>query len=255
MADEIVQIADGFWNIRGAFRVFGLLNIGTQSSLVRLAGGRYALLDSYTLKGDPRDEVMARTDGGDALDAIINLHPFHTVHVKAVAAMFPNAKLYGTSRHHAVAPDLRWEPERTETAAFAALFADDLDLTVPKGVDFVPSNENLHFASVLAIHKATETLHVDDTLNWIPIPFVKGLAFHPTLNKVLERRPGAAADFRAWAEAFADRCETVRHVCTAHTKLAPVSGDPPGGIAQRVRAALTKVDKVLRKHEAAHPAQ
>lgn len=248
MADRIVPIADGFWNIRGTFRIFKLIDVGTQASLVRLASGGYVLLDSYTLRGDVAAKALALTDGGKAVEAILNLHPFHTIHVERVAQMFPDARLYGTARHHARAPDLAWQPERTESAEFAALFADDFDFSVPAGVDFIPSNESLHFASVLAFHRASQTLHVDDTINWLPGLLGNRLAFHPTLKKVLQKRAGAVDEFRAWAEGFIERCETVRHVCTAHASMAPVDADPPGGIAGRMRAALEKVEGVLSAH-------
>ncbi|MCA9661712.1 MAG: hypothetical protein KC486_25460 [Myxococcales bacterium] len=248
-SEKMIKIADGFWNIRGVFRLFGLINVGTQASLVRLASGRFVLLDSYTLPEPIAEEVLALTDGGAAIDAVINLHPFHTVHVEAIAARFPSAKLYGTERHHARFPGLRWEPERTESEAFAALFADDLDFMVPRGVHFIPSDERLHFASVLAFHRASQTLHVDDTLNWMPLPWGGRLAFHMTLKSVLEDRPEAAAEFRAWAEALIARCEDVRHICTAHAGLAPLSAAPPGAIAARVREALAREEKMLRAHE------
>ncbi|MEM7160525.1 MAG: hypothetical protein AAF799_47250 [Myxococcota bacterium] len=246
---RIHEIADGFWNIRGSFKILGLLDVGTQASLVRLGSGGFVMLDSYTLEGPTADEVLRLTDGGKAVEAVINLHPFHTLHIEPMAKLFPNAKHYGTARHHSRFADMSWEPERTETAAFAALFADDFDFMVPRGVDFIPSNENLHFASVLAFHKPSATLHVDDTLNWMPFPLGNRLAFHPSLKGVLERRPGATADFRTWAEEFIARCDSVRQVCTAHAKLAPVADDPPGGIAQRVREALGRVEKVLVAHE------
>lgn len=246
---RIHEIADGFWNIRGSFKILGLLDVGTQASLVRLGSGGFVMLDSYTLEGSAADEVLQRTDGGKAVEAVINLHPFHTLHVQPMATLFPNAKHYGTARHHSRFADMNWEPERTETEAFAERFASDFDFMVPRGVDFIPSNENLHFASVLAFHKPSATLHVDDTLNWMPFPLGNRLAFHPSLKGVLERRPEAAAEFRTWAKELIDRCDSVRHVCTAHAKLAPVSDDPPGGIAQRVRDALARVEKVLVAHE------
>lgn len=46
MADRIVEISEDFWNIRGSFKIGGLLDIGTQASLARLGDGRYVLLDS-----------------------------------------------------------------------------------------------------------------------------------------------------------------------------------------------------------------
>lgn len=248
MADSIEHIAEGFWNVRGTFRILGLINVGTQSSLVRLASGRFVLLDAYTLRGEVADRVRSLTDGGAAIEAVLHVHPFHTLHVEAVARMFPQARQYGTARHHSMFPSVDWAPETTESAEFRPLFKDDFDFMVPAGVDFIPDDEKLHFASVLAFHRQSQTLHVDDTLNWLPCLLGNRLAFHPTLSKVLERRPGAVDDFRAWAEALIERCETVRHVCTAHTRLAPVSKDPPGGIAQRVRDALAKVESTLARH-------
>lgn len=247
---KIMETGEGFWNIRGEFRVLGMLDIGTHCSLARLASGRFVLLDGYTLEGSVKERVFELTDGGAAIEAVMHLHPFHTVHVEPVAQMFPDAKLYGTERHHRRFPNLAWQPERTEEERFHALYAEDFDFTVPRGVHFIPRNEKLHFASVLAIHKASQTLHVDDTLNWTPIPLVGGrLSFHPTLGKVLQRGPESVADFRAWADELATRCEDVRHVCTAHARPAPLGDDPPGGIAARVREAIARVEKTLVAHE------
>ncbi len=245
---RVAQIAEGFWNIRGSFRVLGVVDIGTHTSLTRLSSGGFALLDSYPLTGAVAQTVMQLTGGGDRVEAIINLHPFHTVHVEAVARTFPNAKLYGTSRHAARFVRLPWAPERRESEAFAERFAADFDFMVPKGVRFVPDNQNLHFASVLAFHRASQTLHVDDTLNWMPAPFGARLGFHPTLAAVLERRPGAATEFRAWAQDLVARCRTVEHICVAHARAARVEG--ADRISAQVQSALHRVEKVLRGHEA-----
>lgn len=246
---EIVQLAEGFWNIRGSFKIAGVVDIGTHASLARRSSGGFAMLDSYTLSGRALEEVLALTDDGRALEAVINLHPFHTVHCEAVARRFPNARHYGTARHLAKLPQIAWQAERTESDTFARLFADDFDFFVPRGVHFVPENPNLHFASVLAIHRASAALHVDDTLNWVPVPLLGGrLRFHPTLRWVLEDRPEAATEFRDWAEALAERCDSVHHLCTAHAARAPLTDQPPGAIGSKIREALEKVDSVLRRH-------
>ncbi len=248
MTDHIVEIAEGFWNVRGALRILGVLNVGTQCSLVRLATGRFVLLDSYTLEGDIKAQIFERTDGGAKIDAVYNLHPFHTLHVQSVATLLPHAKLYGTARHRARFPSLAWQPELTESAAFAQKVADDFELTVPEGVTLIPKNEQLHFGSVLAIHKQSRTLHVDDTLNFVPRPFKVGaLRFHPTLRWVLEPRADAAPAFRRWAESLAARCETVEHVCAAHARLPGEAVS--GSLAEQVRAALRRVERVLQRHE------
>lgn len=247
MADSILRIAEGFWNIRGSFRIAGVIDIGTQMSLVRRDDGRFLLLDSYELSGAPLDELLALTDGGKAIDAILNVHPFHTIHCKAVHAQFPHAKLYGTARHARKQPGLPWEAIRTEDPVIAERFPE-LFFSVPRGVHFVPDNENLHFASVLVFHPASRTLHVDDTLMFSKLPLVGGLSFHPTLAKVLEERPGAVVDFRAWTDDLLALCADVDHVCAAHTRpLLVRDGETP--VVERVRKALRAVESKLAAHE------
>lgn len=249
MSDSIKQIDDHFWNIRGAFRVFGLLNVGTHASLARRSSGKYVLLDSYHLKEGVLEKVLELTDGGALLEAIVNLHPFHTVHVTQLASQFPSALIYGTSRHQALFPSLPWQPTPVQGESFARLFSEDFDFMIPDGVPLVARNENHHFSSVLAFHRATQTLHVDDTLNWIPLPWSKRLAFHPTLKSVLEQRAGAATAFRSWAQKLIERCQSVRNVCTAHARASALIGQPAGTVAEEVRAALEAVEPVLKAHE------
>lgn len=249
MADRIIQIADDFWNVRGSFKLFGVLDVGTQTSLVRLKRGDFVLLDSYALTGQVERDVLALTDGGRAVRAILNLHPFHTVHVEASAQQFPHAALYGTERHKARAPGLRWQAVGTDDVALHEQFADDFAFSVPRGVDLVPKSELIHFASVLALHKSSGTLHVDDTLSYSNMPLMKGLKFHPTLRLALHKhRPGAAAEFRAWSEELVRLCGGVQHLCTAHARALPPAPTPETSIADRVRAAIADVSKLLDAH-------
>ena len=80
MKEHIIQVADGFWNIRGSFKVAGLIDIGTHTSLVRRSDGRFLLLDSYTLKDSFAAQVDELTGGQGNVAAVLNLHPFHTIH-------------------------------------------------------------------------------------------------------------------------------------------------------------------------------
>jgi hypothetical protein len=249
MTDRLVEIADGFWNVRGSFKLAGLLDVGTQCSLVRLKNGEFIVLDSYRLTGEVEKQVLQLTDQGRAVRAILNLHPFHTVHVRASAQQFPNARLYGTRRHKEREPTLRWETLHTDDPALHAQFADDLAFSVPRGVDFIPKNEALHFTSVLVLHKHSGTLHVDDTLSWNDMPLVGGLSFHPTLRFALQKRPGAASEFRAWTQELVALSENARQICTAHARALP-SNDRP--VAERVRHAVAKVTKMVDAHERRH---
>ncbi|PKH08091.1 hypothetical protein [Moritella sp. Urea-trap-13] len=255
MSEQILNIADNFWNIRGDFKIGGILNIGTHASIVRCENGKFVLLDAYTLTGKLKNQVDALTNKGADLEAIINLHPFHTVHVQKVHALYPNAKLYGTQRHLDKFPNLPWQSQRTETSEFAALFADDFEFSVPAGVDFISSNENLHFSSVLAYHKASKTIHVDDTLMYLKFPSIIGVlkkpevAFHMTLPQTLAKRAGAAAEFRDWTTQLMTQWQDAENLCAAHSATFLGDKHASPAIAAKIALALKKVERTLQAHE------
>lgn len=256
MRPYILQVADGFWNIRGSFKVVGLVDVGTQASLVRRSNGRFVLLDSYTLSGDVEREVMDLTNGGKDIEAILNLHPFHTVHVRKMHERFPNARHYGTARHLSRYPELAWEPARTEEAALHAMYSEDFDFSIPRGVDFISSNEHVHFSSVLALHRASKTIHVDDTLMYLRLPKAARLigrpdllSFHPTLRFALEKRTGAAQELRAWAKELAGRWHDANNLCAAHSATIVASKNRGPSIHDRILSALDRVEGTLSAHE------
>ena len=254
MTDKIIKIADDFWNIRGEFRVFGLLNIGTQASLVKRGNGKFVLLDAYSLKSYIKKEIDALTNNGADIEAIINLHPFHTIHVKQAHTDYPNAKLYGTQRHIDKFPNLPWQTELSNSTAFAKLFADDFEFSVPRGVDFISHNEHLHFSSVLAYHRASKTIHVDDTLMFLKLPGLLGalkspkVSFHLTLAKTLERRSGAANDFRLWVAELAENWSEAEVLCAAHSQTLIVRNESIS-IAGMIMNALQDEEKTLKRHQ------
>ena len=42
MSGQFIRVSEGFWNIRGSFKIAGVIDVGTQASLVRLTSGRAA---------------------------------------------------------------------------------------------------------------------------------------------------------------------------------------------------------------------
>ncbi|MAM10992.1 MAG: hypothetical protein CML23_11115 [Rhizobiaceae bacterium] len=250
------QLANNFWTFRGDFKVAGVLNLGTHMSLVRRANGRYLLLDSYDLDAGDRDALLSLTDDGHAIEAVLNVHPFHTLHCAAIQKLLPQARLFGTRRHHGQASDLPWEPGFIEDAATQNAFADDLAFSVPEGVDFVCDDDSVHVASVLVRHRGSGIVHVDDTINVLAAPGVLGrllpqskLKFHPQLLKALQKRPGAADDYARWARDLAEDWSETPIVCAAHSSIRKL---PRDGWRSELLKALASVETTLSKHRSEH---
>jgi hypothetical protein len=256
VSDDLVDCGDGYWSVRGDFRIAGVINVGTQCALVRLADGGFVFLDSYTLPRAVRAAVDRLTEGGARVRAILNLHPFHTVHCEWMHRAFPHAKLYGTARHHAKWPALPWESERCESPEFPALFGKDFEFSQPAGVPLVCPDESVHFSSILALHRASGTIHVDDTLTYLEAPFPLSLLpmtgrldFHPTLAKALLPEPGAADAFEEWARDLAVDWHAARRVAAAHNAILPLGHEE---LPELVGAALGRAQRVLDKHRATY---
>lgn len=254
---NVIEVADGFWNIRGSYKLGGVIELGTQASLVKLARGTFVLLDACAFSDEVHRWIGELTNGGDRLEAFLHLHPFHTLHVATAHERYPKATLFGTARHIAKLGALPWDERRVEEPAVQQLFADDFEFTIPRGVDFIPADEKLHFASVIAFHRASRTLHVDDTLLYIKLPLLLRWAardvvrLHPTLAKVLEKRAGATDEFRAWAGEFVALCRDARNLCAAHSAALLERDNRGPSIAERVEAAVAKAESTLRAHERA----
>jgi len=255
MGSKILQISDDFWNIRGSFKIAGLIDIGTQASLVKLESGKFVFLDSYTLGGSVLQEIDQLTNDGKDVVAVLNLHPFHTVHAGWMFEHYPHSRHYGTARHLLKLPELNWQPTRTEDPETQALFASDFEFSIPRGVDFISDDENVHFSSVLAFHRGSHTIHVDDTLMYIRLPLLMrffglpdALSFHPTLARVLQKNPGAAKEFRKWFKELAESWRNAENLCAAHTATL-LTRENDTTIHDRMLKALGKVETTLEKHE------
>jgi hypothetical protein len=249
------QLADDFWNFRGTFKIAGLIDVGTQMSLIRRPTGRFLLIDSYAVSGADRDALLKLTDNGAAIDAIINVHPFHTLHCRAAHDLAPGARLFGTQRHREQAPELPWEADHIEDGATQAQF-NELTFSVPDGLDLVTSDDNVHAASVLVRHRASGIVHVDDTLMVLAAPGLlrhvlpqSRLRFHPMLAKALQPRAGAANDFTAWARSLAESWAGTRIVCAAHSSVRRLT---PNGWHDEMTRALSNVRKTLDQHRSRH---
>lgn len=250
---SLIDCGNGFWNLRAPFRIKGLINIGTQASLIDKGDGRFLWLDCAPLEGEAERQVMAMTASGEKVDAVLNLHPFHTIFCEDFYRRFPKADFYGSIRHKRRLPGIPWKSELVESDAVSSRFSDVLSFSVPRGVDYISADEAVHFSSVLAYHRASATIHSDDTLTYLPdrfpvslFPKMKGLNFHMRLAAALQQRPGAVRDFRDWADEIGDRWSNARRLCAAHNGIALF---PNLDFTRQVDDALLRVEPVLARHQ------
>jgi hypothetical protein len=254
MVSDIIKIGRNFWNIRSTFKLCGILDVGTHASLVKCKDGRFILLDTCEMSEDTLLELDKLTLNGELLKAIINLHPFHTASVGEIHELYPDAELYGTERHKLILPDLPWQKLNSEDDKLHRKFAADLEFSVPEGVDFVSDNDSVHFSSVLVYHPLSKTIHVDDTLMFVPMPKMVGalglknaLSFHPTLTLALEKHPEAALEFENWVNNLVERWGGAQGLCAAHTSILLDEGEGKS-IVERILKALKNVKWILLAH-------
>lgn len=223
MAHAMIDLGQGFWNIRGAFRIGGLIDVGTHCSLLQLDIDRFIFLDSYELSGEVREQVMALTRQGQAVEAILNLHPFHTLHCEAMARDFPQATLYGSARHQQQLPQLPWSPDRVESDAVAARYPE-LELSLTQGIDYISTKPGVHAGSLLAYHPASKSLHVDDTFAAPPQgglleKFLPEIFISPATRWALKPEASAAAIYCDWVTHLANQWQDTQNFCAAHSDL------------------------------------
>ena len=189
--ERLMEIGDGFWNIRGRFKVLaGMLNLGTHMSVCRRANGRFVIVDTIDLTPDVLAELNILTHAGELIDAVIATHPYHTLAFRDFYAHFSGIPYFGTPRHLRTIPDIPWAGE---VMANKALFEPDLDLRIPAGSEYVnplPERTN-HLSNVFVMHHSSKTVHNDDcVIVWERPPLLirmmgykdADMHFHPSLK-------------------------------------------------------------------------
>ena len=221
MADDILNVGAGFWNVRGSFKIGGILDVGAQCSLVKLSSGKFIFLDSYELKDEVRDTVMKLTNNGQDVAAVLNVHPYHTVHCEQMAKDFPQAIFYGSRRHPEQAPAVNWSSDLVESKAVTERYPE-LEFSLPKGIYYIAPEEAVHAGSLLVYHPTSKSLHVDDTFMTPPIKILDAVLpevlLQPDTKKALKDDPDAGKQYCDWATQLAHDWD-VRYFCAAHTHM------------------------------------
>ena len=248
MLHQIHDLGSGFWNIRGSFRIGGIIDVGTQCSLIQLQSGRFIFLDSYTLSDDVRAQVMTLTNNGADVEAVLNVHPFHTIHCAQMAKDFPQAIFYGSSRHAKQVPEVHWADDLVESDAVSQRYPE-LEFSLSQGIYYISPNEKIHAGSLLVFHPASKSLHVDDTFISPPLKLLEAilpeLSLHPTTKKALLDEPNAGKHYCDWATQLAHQWRDTRNFCAAHSGLVKFeTGEFETALLTAINKARPKLESI-----------
>jgi len=153
---------------------------------------------------------------------------------------------YGCPRHLRKFPEIKWSGDLNDCKSLSR-FAPEIDMRVPAGAEFVnplPEKSN-HFNSVFVYHRASGTIHVDDTIMYSPHPgFLLKLGgfrddsmiFHVSMKNVgLLPHPNAPFEFRDFVAGILKDWE-FDNICTAH-------------MGNKVGGAKVQLEKLLKDSE------
>jgi len=253
-----VEPGSGFYNIRSGFKLFkGLVNIGTQMSLVRLENGNFIALSTVPLDDQLKKEIDDLTEDGQLLIAVIATHPFHTLAFHGFYEAYPKALYIGTPRHVRNIKTIPWHNLDVTSEEIQKYWEPEISMRIPAGSEFtapVPEMSN-HFNSVWVYHKASKTIHIDDTVMYFSHPgqILKlvgkkhnQMEFHMSMSGPgLYPAPDAPAIFKQWVKDIIEDWD-FDNLCCAHT------GRKIGGAKQALRETLENAEHIFKKLEKAH---
>ncbi|XP_037040281.1 uncharacterized protein LOC119077195 isoform X2 [Bradysia coprophila] len=224
--NQLRTLENGFWNVRVPFRMVGV-EIGTHMSIIRLQNGRFLIIDTVAMNDELKHEFNQLTSNGSNIEAVVAVHPFHTLAYSAFHKLYPNVKYYGTPRHLRKISEIHWagQLDADENKELLSKWAPEVELRIPDGAEYYnPRPEAInHFVSVFVYHSKSKTLHVDDTLIYIetsiwPINLLLqpgSLIFHPSLIIGLKPDAEAPLQFHKWMNQIL-KDWNIENLCTAH---------------------------------------
>jgi len=245
---QLNPIAPGFWNVRAPFKLFKIIDIGTHMSVIQLRNGNFLVVDTVEMNDQLKKELDDLTNNGTKIEAVVAVHPFHTLAFPGFYKLYPNAKYYGTPRHLRNLKDIKWEGQLDNNKESLSKWEPEVELRIPAGAEYVnpqPEKSN-HFVSVFVHHRDSKTLHVDDTLMYAENPGIlfrlfglkaHSTMFHPSIkDHGLYPTAEAPLEFRDWMNQML-KDWNFDNLCTAHI------GVKAGGAHAAVVELMQKSEK------------
>lgn len=111
------------------------MEIGTHMSLIQLNNGNFLVIDTVVINDQLKQQLDEMTNNGTKIEAVIAVHPFHTLAYSAFYKMYPNAQYYGTPRHLRKLTEIKWagQVDADENKALLTKWAPEVELRIPDG--------------------------------------------------------------------------------------------------------------------------
>jgi hypothetical protein len=131
--NELFEVGPNFWNIRVSFKMFaGLVDLGSQMSLIRLNNGKFIVIDAVVLTDQTRADIDRLTENGKNIEAVIAVHPFHTLAFPSFYEIYPKAQYYGTPRHLRRLTQIPWAVS-LEDCNVRNKWEPEIEMRIPAG--------------------------------------------------------------------------------------------------------------------------
>lgn len=130
---QLHQIGPGFWNVRTSFKLFKLIDIGTHMSVIQLRNGNFLVVDTVEMNDQLKKELDDLTNNGTKIEAVVAVHPFHTLAFPGFYKLYPDAKYYGTPRHLRNLKDIKWAGQLDNNKESLSKWEPDVELRIPAG--------------------------------------------------------------------------------------------------------------------------
>lgn len=238
------------WNIRTSLTfACGLVDIESHMSIMRLSSGKFLVIDTVPITAEIKAEIDNLTDSGSLIDAVVATHSYHTLYFPAFHTLYPSVRYYGTPRHLSIQTMIPWSGSVADDAVLK-LWEPDVSMRIPDGAEFVnPPPEN-HFAGVFVFHRASRTIHNDDTISYFERAGcvlkmigakVGSMSFHTSLEKAgLLRTPEAPMQFKAFIQGVINDWD-FDSICTAHI------GNKLGGAKEMLQETLNRYESTFQR--------
>lgn len=122
---------NGFWNVRVPFKI-NMVDIGSHMSVIKLQNGNFLVIDTVEINDQLKRDLDELTQNGTKIEAVLAVHPFHTLAWSAFYKMYPNAKYYGTPRHLRKLTDIQWAGQLDESKILST-WSPEVELRIPAG--------------------------------------------------------------------------------------------------------------------------